>query len=175
MRHRSRLSGPPFGPPLNPPRGGSLSPQRSLAGRPSSAAGVRVDQPTGPALHSRRPGSRRVIHEPAPTLEQVGAPVGRLDPVADHVRQSRLDHLPGMVCLLTQPVPEARPEAVRHRRDVQLPEQFRQRRVRERLASNARKHQRTAARERPRRQSTLKRIAWYRSVARRGQSPEPGP
>ena len=56
----------------------------------------------------------------------------------------------GMIGLFGRPVPKARPEAVRHGRDVQLPEQFRQRRVPDRLPPNARKHQRTAARERPR-------------------------
>ena len=55
-----------------------------------------------------------------------------------------------MIGLFGRPVPVARPEAVRHSRDVQLPEQFRQRRVPDRLPPNARKHQRTAARERPR-------------------------
>ena len=91
-----------------------------------------------------------VIQEPAPTLEQVRAPVGRLDLIADLVRQRSLRHLARMIGFLGRPVPKARPEAVRHRRDVQLPEQFRHRRVRDRLAPYARKHERTVARERPR-------------------------
>ena len=82
-----------------------------------------------------------VIHEPASTLEQVRALVGCLDLAADLVRQGSLRHFARMIGLFGRPVPEARPEAVRHRRDVQLPEQFRQRRVRERLAPNAGKHE----------------------------------
>ena len=91
-----------------------------------------------------------VIHEPAPTLEQVRPPVGCLDLAADLVRQGSLRHLARMIGLFGRPVPEARPEAVRHRRDLQLPEQFRQRRVRERLAPNAGKHEPTAATDCPR-------------------------
>ena len=113
------------------PRSGPIN--RSV--RPSTPAG----QVAGP-----------VIHEPAATLEQVRAAVGRLDLAADLVRKRSLRHLARMIGLFGRPVPEARPEAVRHRRDVQLPEQFRQRRVPDRLAPNARKHQRTAAREPPR-------------------------
>ena len=55
-----------------------------------------------------------------------------------------------MIGFFGRPVPEPQPEAVRHRRDLQLPEQFRQRRGRNWFAPPARKHQRTAARERPR-------------------------
>ena len=40
-----------------------------------------------------------VVHQDTPAVEQVGARIGRLDPVADHMRQGRLDHLPGMVRL----------------------------------------------------------------------------
>jgi len=53
-----------------------------------------------------------VIHEPAPALEQVGAGIGRLDPILDHMRQGRLNHLPGMVGFLSRPVPEAGATAV---------------------------------------------------------------
>ncbi len=38
-----------------------------------------------------------VLHQDTPAVEQVGAGIGRLDPVANHMRQGRLDHLPGMV------------------------------------------------------------------------------
>ena len=96
------------------PRSGPIN--RSV--RPSTPAG----QVAGP-----------VIHEPAATLEQVRAPVGCLDLAADLVRKGSLRHLARMIGLFGRPVPEARPEAVRHRRDVQLPEQFRQRRVPDRL------------------------------------------
>ena len=56
-------------------------------------------------------------------LEQVRAPIGGLDLVPDHVRQRRLDDLPGMVRLLGGPVPERRPEPMRHRSDPVPPEQ----------------------------------------------------
>ena len=39
------------------------------------------------------------VHYTAPAVEQVGASIGRLDPVPDHMRQGRLDNLPGMVRL----------------------------------------------------------------------------
>ena len=40
-----------------------------------------------------------VVHQDTPALEQVRARIGRLHPVPDHMRQGRLDHLPGMVRL----------------------------------------------------------------------------
>ena len=49
----------------------------------------------GPLCQITRP----VVHQPAPALEQVRAGVGRLDRVADHMRQGRLDHFPGKVRL----------------------------------------------------------------------------
>ena len=39
------------------------------------------------------------MHEDTPTLEQVGAGIGRLDTILDDMRQGRLDHLPGMIRL----------------------------------------------------------------------------
>ncbi len=54
-----------------------------------------------------------VVHQQAPTFEQVGARVGRLGLVPHHVRQRRLDHLPRVVCPFRGPVPEAGPESVR--------------------------------------------------------------
>ncbi len=42
---------------------------------------------------------RPVVHQPAPPLEQVRAGIGRLDPVADHMGQGRLFHLPWMIRL----------------------------------------------------------------------------
>ena len=63
-----------------------------------------------------------VTHEPAPALEQVRPPVGRLDLdlAADLVRQRGFHHLLRMIRLLGRPIPKARPEGVRHRRDSQL-------------------------------------------------------
>ena len=102
--------------------------------------GHRVLPRSGPINRPVRPSTPAgqvadpVIHEPAATLEQVRAPVGRLDLAADPVRQGSLRHLARMIRFFGRPVMKARPEAVRHHRDLQLPEQFRQRRGRERLA-----------------------------------------
>ena len=41
--------------------------------------------------------TRPVVHQDTPALKQVRASIGRLDPVPDHMRQGRLDHLPGMI------------------------------------------------------------------------------
>ena len=41
--------------------------------------------------------TRPVVHQDMPAFEQVRAGIGRLDPVPDHMRQGRLDHLPGMI------------------------------------------------------------------------------
>ena len=58
---------------------------------------------TDPLVQVTRP----VIHQDLPAFEQVRAGIGGLHPVPDHMRQGRLDHLPGMVRLLTCPVPES--------------------------------------------------------------------
>ena len=47
--------------------------------------------------------ARPVLHEPAPPLEQVRAPVRRLHLVLHHMRQRRLDHLARMIRLLRRP------------------------------------------------------------------------
>ena len=74
--------------------------------------------------HPARPfrGSLPTIN---PSREDHRTPVRRLDLVADLVCQRRLRHLAGMIRFLGGPVPKARPEAVRHGRDPQGPEQFR--------------------------------------------------
>ena len=41
-----------------------------------------------------------VVHQDTPAFEQLRAGIGRLHSVPDHMRQGRLDHLPGMVRLL---------------------------------------------------------------------------
>ena len=46
-------------------------------------------------------------HADTPAIEQVRAGIGCLHPVPDRIRQGRLDHPPGMVRLLTCPVPES--------------------------------------------------------------------
>ena len=48
---------------------------------------------TDPLVQVTRP----VVHQDTPALEQVRTRIGRLDPVADHMSQGRLDHFPGMV------------------------------------------------------------------------------
>ena len=50
--------------------------------------------------------TRPVVHQDTPALEQVGAGIGRLYTVPDRMCQGRLDHLPGMIGLLSRPVPE---------------------------------------------------------------------
>ena len=42
-----------------------------------------------------------------PAVEQVGAGIGYLDPVPDHMRQGCLDRLPGVTHLFGRPIPEA--------------------------------------------------------------------
>ena len=53
-----------------------------------------------------------------PPLEQVRPRISRLGLVPDHMRKCRLDDFAWVVRLLGRPVPEARPEAVRHGRDL---------------------------------------------------------
>ena len=43
--------------------------------------------------------TRPVVYQDTPAVEQDGAGIGWLYPVPDHMRQGRLDHLPGMVRL----------------------------------------------------------------------------
>ncbi len=83
---------------------------------PGEVAVLDLVRASGPLGQITRP----VVHQDTPSLEQVGAGMGRLHPVPDHMRQGRLDHLPGMVSLLTCPVPEGRAEPVRHRRNPKL-------------------------------------------------------
>ena len=47
-----------------------------------------------------------VVHQVAPTLEQVRAGVGGLDLVPNDMRQRRLDDLARVIGLLGRPVPE---------------------------------------------------------------------
>ncbi len=71
--------------------------------------------------------------------------IGRLHPVADYMRQGRLDHLPGMVCLLSRPVPEGRAESVRHRRNPKLAQQAAHRAVVQRPPAPMGEHQRNGS------------------------------
>ena len=121
--------------------------------------GYRIQPPPGAPLPGRFPEvvqrrrrgcrevGRPIVHQPAAPLEQVRPRVGRLDPVADHVRQRRLDDLPRVVRLRRRPVPEAGAEAMRHGRDVQLPQQLRQERALDPVAPAVREHERIAVSE----------------------------
>ena len=73
----------------------------------------------------------------------------RLDLVLHHMRQRRLDDLAGMVSLLGRPVPEARPEPVRHGRDLERCEQSTQMLFNDRLPVADGEDNRTAVAERP--------------------------
>ena len=66
----------------------------------------------------QKPGP--LFHEFAPTLEQIGAPVGGFHPVRVHVGQRQLAHLAGGVGALRGPVPEARSEPVRNRANPEV-------------------------------------------------------
>ena len=88
---------------------------------------------------------RPVDHQRAPAFEQVRAGIGCLDPVPDHMRQSRLDHFSWMIGLLTCPVPEAGAETVRHGSNPKLAQQPPQLLVIERLPLPTGEHQWTGS------------------------------
>ena len=48
--------------------------------------------------------TRPVVHQDTPAFEQVRAGIGRLHPVAGHLRQGRFDHLSEMIRRSTNPV-----------------------------------------------------------------------
>ena len=92
------------------PRGGNC---RSILPRARSACWTWCGQPIpwasllqGLRILPRPLGqvTRPVVHQDTPAFEQVRAGIGRLDPVPDHMRQGRLDHLPGMIRRPTNPV-----------------------------------------------------------------------
>ena len=78
---------------------------------------------------------RPVVHQASPALEEIAARIGRLYRVAYRMGERGLDHFTGCVCLFCGPIPEARPEPMRHGGDAEFFDQFRQRNVRERLAA----------------------------------------
>src|SRR5262245_24739369 len=55
---------------------------------------------------------RPLLHQPAPLLEHVAAPISSLDLATDGVRQRHLGNLAWKVCLLGYPVAKARPKAM---------------------------------------------------------------
>ena len=82
-----------------------------------------------------------VAHQAASTLEEITARIGRLCRVAHRMGERRFDHFAGCVCLFRRPVPEARPEPMRHGGDAEFFDQFRQRHVGERLPAWTAEHQ----------------------------------
>ena len=65
-----------------------------------------------------------VVHQAAPTLEEITAGVGRLCRVAHRMGERGFDHLTRRIRLLRRPVPEARPEAMRHGGDAEFLDQL---------------------------------------------------
>ena len=66
-----------------------------------------------------------VVHETAPTLEEITARVGRLGGVLYRMGECGLDHFAGCARPFRGPVPEARPEPMRHGGDAEFLGQFR--------------------------------------------------
>ena len=65
-----------------------------------------------------------LVHQAAPTLEEITAGVGRLCRVAHRMGERGFDHLAGCIRLLRGPVPEARPEPMRHGGDAEFFDQL---------------------------------------------------
>ncbi len=162
VRHRAGRGGARQNLPPPLPSWGSLSPQRSLAGRPpdvqsrsrwmsvaacSFVTFLLLDVLLCIWMLHRFLGqvTRPIVHQDTLALEQVRAGAGRLHPVPDHMRQGRLDHFPGMVRFLTRPVPEAGAETVRHRRNPKLAHHPPQLMGVERLPAPMGEHQGTVA------------------------------
>ena len=66
---------------------------------------------------------RPVVHQAAPTFEEITAGVGRLCRVAHRMGERGFDHLTRRIRLLRGPVPEARPEPMRHGGDAEFVDQ----------------------------------------------------
>ena len=81
------------------------------------------------------------VHQWPPGVEQVAPRIRRFGLVTDDVRERGLYYLPRVTRPLGRPVPERRPEAMRHGSDPQLIEQLRQPRVGQLLAARAGKDQ----------------------------------
>ena len=61
-----------------------------------------------------------LVHQAAPTLEEITAGVGRLGGVLYRMGECGLDHFAGCVRPFRGPVPEARPEPMRHGGDAEF-------------------------------------------------------
>ena len=68
---------------------------------------------------------RPVVYQMPPTLEEVTAGVGRLGGVVYRMGERGLDHFAGCVRPFRGPVPEARPEPMRHGGEAEFLDQFR--------------------------------------------------
>ena len=85
--------------------------------------------------------SRPVVHQAAPTLEKIAARVGRLGGVLYRMGECGLDHLTRRIRLLRGPVPEARPEPMRHGGDAEFLGQSRERHGGEWLPTQTAEHE----------------------------------
>ena len=63
---------------------------------------------------------RPLVHQPPPTLEEITAGVGRLGGVLYRMGECGLDHFAGCARPFHGPVPEARPEPMRHGGDAEF-------------------------------------------------------
>ena len=102
-----------------PSQGVTESVQASWTGLRSPLPRCGCQRRSGLLVEVRSP----LVHQLAPTLEQVRPEVDRLDPVLHHVRQHHLNHLLWMIRLLRRPVPKGRPEAFWHGQDLVVLEQ----------------------------------------------------
>ena len=89
-----------FHKPAPPPRGRSR-PLSIPLGRQSRFGSSWIGSGRFPA-RGQEPGP--LLHQDPAALEEVRASIGRLEPVPDHMRQGRLDHLPGMIRRPLNPV-----------------------------------------------------------------------
>ena len=84
-------------------------------------------------MHTKLPlplgGVHIVVHQAPPTLEEIAARIGRLRGVLYRMGERSLDHLAGCARPFLGPVPEARPEPMRHGGEAEFLDQFRERRV----------------------------------------------
>ena len=94
------------------PLGGSLPSQTSLAGRRSSQSGSR--RTVSGRFPTRTQELRPLLHQGAPSLEQIRAGIGRFHLILDKVRQRRLHDRMGRVRAFSRPVAKAGTESVRH-------------------------------------------------------------
>ena len=93
---------------------------------------------------------RPVVNQAAPALEKITARVSRLCGVAYRMGERGLDHLAGCACPFRGPIPEARPEPMRHGGDAEFFDQLAQRCVGARLPTRVGEHEAGAIAQSPR-------------------------